>query len=241
MHYDIFVKTGFMKVLFSLLLFCFSFCYVSGQSFQLTENSIIKDSTGKKYDFEEWRRLYWKGHEIKPVNPQNPNTEFLLVKLSDEELEKKLGSLKPQESTYFKTGEKIKPFSATDLNGNKIDLKSLEGKIVVLNFWFINCGPCRMEMPDLNDLVDSFKINNQIVFISIALDDKASLQNFLKNTSFKYKVIDDGNAIAGQYGVGFYPTHVILNKEGKVYFHTSGLAMSTIHWLKKSIKELSSK
>jgi hypothetical protein len=38
--------------------------------------------------------------------------------------------------------------------------------------------------------------------------------------------------------VRLYPTHVILDTEGKVYFHTSGLAMNTIYWIKKSIKEL---
>jgi len=230
-----------MRFLFLVIFNAFA-VFAFGQSIQMTEKSVVKDSTGKVYPFETWRNLFWKGYEIKAVDINDPKTEFLLIKLSETELEKKLAGLpKPKESAVFKTGEKIKPFTATDIEGKVIDLKSLEGKIVLLNFWFINCPPCRIEMPDLNELVDSFKTNEKIVFVSIALDGKESLQNFLKTSPFNYRVISDGGNIAAQYGVGSYPTHVVLNKEGKVYFHTSGLTMNTIYWLKKSMKELISK
>jgi peroxiredoxin len=228
-----------MRVFFLLLFFLPAWCSSFGQSIQMNEKSVVKDSTGKVYPFEAWRNLYWKGNEIKAVDINNPKTEFLLIKLSETELEKKLASLpKPRETSLFKTGEKIKRFSATDIEGNKIDLESLKGKIVLLNFWFIHCAPCRIEMPDLNELVDSFKTGEKIVFISIALDSKEDLQNFLKTSPFKYKIIGEGGNIAAQYGVGSYPTHIILNKDGEVFFHTSGLAMNTIYWLKKSIREL---
>src|SRR5438477_8824275 len=118
--------------IFIISVSCFSF----GQSIQMTEKSIVKDSTGKTYSFETWRDLYWRGHEIKAVDINNPATEFLLIKLSETELEKKLaGFPKPKESASFKTGEKIKSFAAVDIEGNKIDLENLKGKIVVLNFW----------------------------------------------------------------------------------------------------------
>jgi peroxiredoxin len=231
-----------MRVFLLLLFFNSVCCFSFGQSIQMTEKSVVKDSTGKIYSFETWRNLYWRGHEIRAIDINNPQTEFLLIKLSENDLEKKLaGFPKPRESSFFKTGEKIKTFAANDLEGNKIDLANLGGKIVVLNFWFINCPPCRIEMPGLNELADSFRSNEKIVFISIALDSKESLQNFLKTSPFKYKIIGDGGNIAAQYGVGSYPTHVILDKEGKVFFHTSGLAVNTVYWLKKSIKELLSK
>jgi len=203
----------------------------------MTATSVVKDSTGKVYPFETWRNMYWQGHEIKAVNPANPNTEFVITKLSEEALEKKLSALpKPRESSYFKTNEKVANFTATDLDGKSINLKDLEGKIVVVNFWFINCAPCRIEMPELNALVDSFK-NDKIVFIAVALDKQNDLQKFLQTTSFKYRIVGDGGNIAAQYGVGSYPTHLILDKKGKAVFHTSGLAMNTIYWLKKAIKE----
>src|SRR3569833_1260720 len=121
---------------------------------------------------------------------------------------------KPRESAFFKTGEKITTFKTKDINGNKIDLKALEGKIVVLNFWFIGCAPCRMEIPDLNKLVDSFKTNDKIVFIAVALDDKTSLKGFLEKTPFNYDIVDGGRFITDKYGVRSYPTHVIIDTKG---------------------------
>ena len=121
------------------------------------------------------------------------------------------------------------------MHGTKYQLKQLIGKVVVLNFWFINCPPCRQEIPDLNDMVDSYKDNKDVVFIAIALDQRYDLEQFLKTSPYHYNIIDNGRYIASQYGVTLYPTHVVIDRTGKVLFHTSGLSGGTIPWLKKSI------
>jgi len=206
---------------------------------KLTDSSVVKDTAGMVYPALAWKTLLMQGYSIKLVDPQNPNSEFLIYKLSEQQIEDRLARMpKPRESSYFKTGKEISVFKTTDLDGNKIDLKALEGKIVVLNFWFVNCHPCRVEIPELNKLVDSFKANSNVVFIAIALDEKFALQNFLKSIPFKYQMIHQGRFIAEQYGVRSYPTHVVIDTDGKVYFHTSGLAPNTVYWLKKSIIEL---
>lgn len=226
-----------------LLGFCV-FAFISSfsqtnKSFRLSENTVVKDSSGTVYPYAIWQALLMKGYILKPVDPKKTDTEFLLVKLTEKQNAERLEKMpKPRESSFFKTGQKITSFKTTDMDGNKIDLKKLEGKIVVLNFWFINCHPCRVEIPDLNKMVDSFKTNDKLVFIAIALDDKSSLKSFLEKMPFNYTIIDEGRFIADKYGVRSYPTHVILNTDGKVYFHTTGLGLNTVHWLEKSIKEL---
>jgi thiol-disulfide isomerase/thioredoxin len=215
---------------------------LSAQNFKLTDRSVVKDSSGTVYPAAAWQALYMKGeYDLKAENPKDANTAFILVRLSEQEKEARLKRMpKPRESDFFETGKKLAPFNAKDIEGNDIDLSSAKGKIVVLNFWFINCGPCRREIPELNVLVDSFKKNENVLFVAVALDSKAALQKFLEKTPFHYSVIE-GRSIAGNYGVRLYPTHVILDTEGKVYFHTSGLAMNTVYWIKKSIKELLAK
>ena len=145
---------------------------------------------------------------------------------------------KPRESAYFMNGEKFPSFKTTDIEGNKIDIKALEGKIIVLNFWFINCQPCRTEIPDLNKLVDSFKNNDKVVFIAVGLDDKGSIKDFLKIFPFSYSIVENGRFISSQYRINSYPTHVVIDQDLKVYFHTSGLAPNTVYWIRKSIGEL---
>ncbi|MES2373947.1 MAG: TlpA disulfide reductase family protein [Bacteroidota bacterium] len=161
----------------------------------------------------------------------------LLYELSEEEISKRLAAIpKPMESKFFRTGQAISSFKEKDMNGVKYNLKELVGKVVVLNFWFINCPPCRQEIPHLNEMVESYKDNKEVVFIAVALDEKSELEEFLTTTPYKYNIIDRGRYIAEQYRINLYPTHVVLDKQGKVVFHTSGFGMGTVSWLKKSIE-----
>jgi len=49
----------------------------------------------------------------------------------------------------IKGDKKAPDFSLRDLNGYKVELKQLRGKIILLNFWATWCGPCKEEMPSL--------------------------------------------------------------------------------------------
>ena len=96
-------------------------------------------------------------------------------------------------------------------------------------------------MPELNKIADAYRSDSSIVFIAVALDKKDDLEEFLKGTKFKYNIIDNGRYVADQYGIRSYPTNVIVDPAGKVYFHSTGLAINTAYWLKKSIDQLKEK
>ena len=64
----------------------------------------------------------------------------------------------------FAKGERALDFIVTTINGEHIKLSELRGKVVVLNFWFTKCGPCKLEIPDLNGLVNEFK-DKDVVFL----------------------------------------------------------------------------
>lgn len=206
---------------------------------KLDESTVVRDSSGALYPYAIWTALLSKGFILKALEPKNEASEMLLVKLPDSVWAARLDKMPPpRESPFFKTGQAFKYFKTTDINGEKIDLKDAKGKVIVLNFWFINCPPCRREMPDLNNLVDSFANNANVLFISIALDAKNQLEGFLKTSPFKYKVVDNGRFLTERYGINSYPTHVIIDQEGKVAFHTNGLATQTVSWLRKTITAL---
>lgn len=231
-----------MKYFFLILLYA-SFCtsmFAQAPRFKVTEKTIVKDPDGLVYPYNVWRYLVMQGdYEIKPIDTLNKKTDFLLFKLTEQQKSQRLEQMaKPAESDFFRTGKAFGGFKAEDIENNKINLKEEQGKIIVLNFWFINCPPCRMEIPALNDLVESYKGDHRVKFIGIALDRKYELQEFLKTVPFKYTIVENGRYFAERYGIRSFPTHVIINQEGKVYFHTTGLAFNTLYWLKKSITEL---
>lgn len=124
-------------------------------------------------------------------------------------------SKKRNEGATAKRKEAFPPFKFTALDGRQFDLAELRGKVVVLNFWFVACGPCRSEIPDLNKLVAEFKDKN-VVFLAPALDKPEELREFLKEIPFNYQIIPHaGDFAMGQMGISAYPTHVIIDQEGR--------------------------
>jgi thiol-disulfide isomerase/thioredoxin len=220
--------------------------------FTVDKNSNIVDSTGKRLTLEQWHPLLMShDYMLKPINLQNDADGFILVKvpkrlnapagaapqmpLSKEEQLARMP--KPAESNFFTTGEKIKPFMVHDINGNKFKLKDLEGKVVVLNFWFIGCPPCRRELPELNELALSYANDPDVVFIAICLDEKSDIKAFIKNNPLAYHIVDQGSMYSALYRLNLYPTNVVLDKEGKVRFHSTAYYPNNTYWIKKTIDE----
>jgi peroxiredoxin len=229
-----------MKTIATIFFCLFTLALQAQVKVSVTDSSVVKDSTGKIYALKEWKKLFNSGdYGLKPENSNDQRTALILIKLNENAIDAEFSKMpKPKESNFFTTGKKLELFNGKDINGNPIDLVNAKGKIIVLNFWFINCGPCRREIPDLNKLVDQFKDNKNVLFIGVSLDAPNDIASFLEKMPFKYTMIDGGRNIASQYGVRFYPTHVVLDPSGKVYFHTSGLAPNTVYWVKRSINEL---
>lgn len=137
-------------------------------------------------------------------------------------------------------GTKATDFNLKDLKGKTHLLSELKGKVVVLNFWFVECKPCIMEMPELNQLVEEFKEKN-IVFLAIALNDKKELKKFLKTTDFNYKVVANGQTSADSYGVKGFPTNVIIDQNGIIHYVSTGIGPNNKENLQKAINELLNK
>ncbi|MFC4210658.1 TlpA family protein disulfide reductase [Pedobacter lithocola] len=205
------------------------------------DKSIVRGEDGMVYTTEIWKKLLRTGkYSIKSRNTtaENGEPEWLIYELTDKEHQILMDKMpKPRASDSFVEGSKFNGFKTSDMNGNRYDLKNAAGKVIVLNFWFINCPPCKAEIPELNNLVDNYKSNSDIIFLAIALDDKYELQDFLKQTPYNYNIVNSGRYIAERFGVKSYPTHVVVDKTGTIKFSTLGLAPNTIAWIKKSIDE----
>lgn len=233
------------KYLLILFLFVAVQCaaQVTPRFTKIDQNTIVKDQIGKKVAYEDWKKMMATGdYSLRPTGVGAE--EFLLYKLSPEEKERNEARRKAQSNTLsqptssssFPIGQKFKGEKLTTITGEKIDLSLLGEKVYVINFWFISCPPCKKEMPELNQIVEKYK-GKDVVFVGIALDDKASLKKFLQTTPFNYQIVANGNAYASKYDVSGFPTNVVIGKDGLVKFSTTGLASNTIQWLDKSIKE----
>jgi thiol-disulfide isomerase/thioredoxin len=104
------------------------------------------------------------------------------------------------------------------------DQKRLKGKVVLLNFWATYCGPCKVEIPDLAQLHDSFA-NQPFALVGVSVDrgQPAQLQRLLKKFADRYKinypiVLDPDYALANSYGgiIGL-PTTLLIDRSGQVH------------------------
>lgn len=112
-------------------------------------------------------------------------------------------------------------FNLTDLTGKHWKLSALKGKIVVLNFWFTNCPGCIQEMPQLNELKDSFT-NKEVLFLALSLDGSPAVKHFLTIHPFNYTLLTDAEIVSKLYNVSAYPTSVIIDAHGIIRFQQVG-------------------
>jgi cytochrome c biogenesis protein CcmG/thiol:disulfide interchange protein DsbE len=110
------------------------------------------------------------------------------------------------------------------LNGEgDLSFASLRGKTVVLNFWASWCGPCRDEMPLLQQGSKRWQGKN-VVFVGIdAKDVRGDARKFLARYGVTYRNVYDGKgATIGRYGVTGYPETYFIDKTGKVRYRIAG-------------------
>jgi cytochrome oxidase Cu insertion factor (SCO1/SenC/PrrC family) len=121
-------------------------------------------------------------------------------------------------SNYKMEGKKLPDFNFTDLNGTVYNRANTKGKILILKCWFIHCKVCVQEFPELNQLVNEYKRNKNIIFLSLASDNKNDLFNFLKKKQFDYAVIPNLEMkYMEQYlGANQYPTHLFVDQNGTI-------------------------
>ncbi len=108
------------------------------------------------------------------------------------------------------------------IDGDELELKDLQGRVVVLNFWFTTCPPCLSELPSLNRLVDTFA-GEEVVFLAFGLDDEAAIRAFLEQHPFRYQQV----AAAAPFNELFcvfagFPMNMIIDREGKVRYISTG-------------------
>lgn len=102
----------------------------------------------------------------------------------------------------------------------KLDLKSLRGKVVLLTFWFPGCAPCREEFPHFQTVVDSFK-GDSVVYIGINVipAQDGYVLPFMKNTKYSFIPLRSTFASAKQsFGVEGAPENFVIDKNGKIIF-----------------------
>lgn len=118
---------------------------------------------------------------------------------------------------YKMEGKQAPEFGFTDVNGKVYTSANTKGKIILFKCWYIGCRACIAEMPALNKIVEKYKDRDDILFISLAMDSKQDLQNFLSKTKFDYATVPNQTKyMSDELHVMAYPTHFLIDKKGNI-------------------------
>lgn len=108
-------------------------------------------------------------------------------------------------------------FNVKDMDGKRVDLDSIKGKVVLLNFWASWCGPCKAEMPSLERLYNHFDEKDFTIFAVSSYDDPAAMTDFFKKNGYTFPGYHDFNHEGSQtYGIQSIPTTYFINKKGEI-------------------------
>ncbi len=102
-----------------------------------------------------------------------------------------------------------------------ISLSALRGRVVIVNFWATWCYPCRMEIPDFNDLYNKYKDDGLTILGISVSDQKKALTNFIKSYQVDYPVLygspNELGKITAQYGgINAVPTSFLIGRDGNI-------------------------
>lgn len=126
-------------------------------------------------------------------------------------------------------------FTLIDQFGNSHTLSEYKGKTVFLNFWATWCGPCRMEMPYIQQVYEDYGSNSGDVIILGVANPKTEeypnnsdvvqneIESFLSENGYTYPVaMDLDGSIFATYGIQAFPTTFMIDKNGNVYGYAPG-------------------
>ena len=142
------------------------------------------------------------------LSPETKVGEMTLAKM----VETELAGLK------INVGNPVPEVEGTDLDGKKVKLSSLKGKVVLFDFWATWCGPCRAMIPHERELVEKYK-DKPFAIVSVSADsEKGDLTEFLSTEKMPWTHWWDGEKgpVTKLFKIKAFPTLYLIDAKGVI-------------------------
>lgn len=128
------------------------------------------------------------------------------------------------ESTLVRAGDMAPDFRVEMLDGERIVLSSLRGKVVLLNFWATWCPPCREELARVQtELIDRFA-GRDFLFLPVSRgEERSAVAAFRERTGYAFPMaLDPERRVYDLYATNFIPRNFLIGRDGRVVAATVG-------------------
>jgi peroxiredoxin len=145
-------------------------------------------------------------------------------------------------SPAIASGQPAPDFALRSLSGPNLRLSELRGHVVMINFWATWCGPCREEMPKLNQI---YRLYHGVGFdlLGVNMDDAGDRATDMARTlGVTFPVLfDESKSVARAYAVNTMPMTVLIGRDGTVrYVHQgyqNGYEQAYLNQIRSLLKE----
>lgn len=130
-------------------------------------------------------------------------------------------------------------FTLKSMSGENVKLSELRGNVVMINFWASWCGPCRQEMPLLDEF---YKKYSKLGFVLLGVnveEDSSKAANYLKEVPVSFPILyDNTNEVSKMYDIDAMPSTVLVDRNGNMRFLHRGYKPGDENEYKKLMKKL---
>ncbi|MEC5422590.1 redoxin domain-containing protein [Virgibacillus sp. C22-A2] len=130
------------------------------------------------------------------------------------------GAIAPAESSGIQPGEVAPDFELETIDGTIVKLSDYRGKKVILNFWATWCGPCREEMPEMQDFYDEHGESVEILAVNLTGTEmkENDVHNYIDEYNYTYPILLDRSLkVSDEYRGGIaVPTTYFIGTEGTI-------------------------
>lgn len=143
-------------------------------------------------------------------------------------LEPVLGDATDMSGVTYKLGSVVHDFTVTATDGKEYKISELlkTKKAVVLNFWFINCGPCKMEFPYLQQAYIDYQDDIALIAINPYDGTNDTVSAYAVENNLTFPMASTDSAWADIMQLTAYPTTVVIDRYGTICMIHKGMVTS---------------
>ena len=117
----------------------------------------------------------------------------------------------------YKVGSTMGDFTITDVDGNTYQLSQLlnQKKLVILNFWYYTCVPCKAEFPYFNSVYQKYSNNIEILGLN-HFDTESKIKQLRTEMNLTFPLATEHLGMQQGFGIQSYPVTVFIGSNGKI-------------------------
>lgn len=127
-------------------------------------------------------------------------------------------------TTLIHAGDIAPDFTVEMLDGSKVTLSELRGKVVLVGFWATWCPPCRLELSHMQkDVIDHFAGKDLVVLPISRGEKRKTVEDYIAKMGYTFPIgLDGDQSIYKKYASNYIPRSFVVGRDGKVVYVAVG-------------------